>query len=69
MTVLVAKPYINNNNELKEFTNVKEAVKYLNSFLPNDYPIMDMTDFAMIGKLFNKDGSDLIPKGSIERFK
>jgi hypothetical protein len=62
MTVLVAKPYINNNKDLKEFTNKKDAIAYLNSYLPDDYPTMAFEDYALIGKLFAKDGTDIMPK-------
>jgi hypothetical protein len=62
MTTFVVKPYINNNNESKEFDNVKAALQYLNSFLPDDYPVLAFEDAILIGKLFAKDGTDIMPK-------
>ena len=62
MILLVAKPYINNLKEAKEFTNKKEAVAYLNSFLPDDYPTMGFQDYALIGKIYAKDGTDIVEK-------
>jgi len=56
-TVLIAKPYINNNKEIKEFTDKKKAVLYLNSFLLDTMPTMTAEDYFLIGKLYAKDGS------------
>ena len=56
-TVLIAKPYINNNKDIKEFTNIKKAVQYLNSYLLDTMPTMTAEDYYLIGKLYAKDGT------------
>lgn len=54
--IFVAKPLLNNNKGLQEFATIQEAVDYLNSFLPDDYPIMQAEDYFLIGKLYEKNG-------------
>jgi hypothetical protein len=56
-TVLIAKPYINNNKDIKEFTDKKKAVLYLNSYLLDTMPTMTAEDYFLIGKLYAKDGT------------
>ena len=46
-----AKPSMYNNKGMKDFVNEADAVKYLNSFLTDEMPIMDARDFYLIGKL------------------
>jgi hypothetical protein len=60
--IYIAKPYINNLNESKEFGTTKEALAYLNSFLPDDYPKLYLEDAILIGKLYDKGGTDIMPK-------
>lgn len=62
MTTFVAKPYINNMHQAQEFDTAKAALNYLNSLLPDDYPKLYLEDAIMIGKLFAKDGTDIMPK-------
>ena len=61
MTRYIAKPYINNMNESKEFDTTKDALRYLNSLLPDDYPKLYLEDAILIGKLLAVDGSDIMP--------
>lgn len=61
MTIFIAKPYINNNFERKEFDTAKAALNYLNSLLPDDFPTLGLEDAVLIGKLYRKDGLDVLP--------
>ena len=54
MSTYIAKPYLNNNKDLKEFPSSKSAVEYLNSYLTDDMPIMVKEDYMLIGKLIKK---------------
>ena len=54
MSTYIAKPYLNNNKDLKEFSSSKAAVEYLNSYLTDDMPIMVKEDYILIGKLIKK---------------
>ena len=54
MSTYIAKPYLNNNKDLKEFSSSKAAVEYLNSYLTDDMPIMVKEDYMLIGKLIKK---------------
>jgi len=69
MTVFLAKPYINNNKDLTEFTDIKKAVLFLNSYLTDEMPVLAADDYFLIGKLFAKDGSTdwVTPKGKVGR--
>lgn len=58
--IFVAKPLLNNNKGIQEFPTLQDAVKYLNSFLPDDYPIMQGEDYFLIGKLYEKNGEWLV---------
>lgn len=49
MTIYVAKPNLNNNNNMKEFPTKKHAIKYLEEFTG-----YEMDDWELIGKLFPK---------------
>ena len=64
--MFIAKPNLNNTINLKEFATAKEAVAYLNSFLPTGrdrddeeacLPVLQDEDYFLIGKLYRKDGS------------
>ena len=59
--MFIAKPHLNNNNNIKEFATAKEAVQYLDSFLPtnrmDEMPRFQDEDYFLIGKLYRKDGS------------
>ena len=62
MTIYVVQPQLNNKSHSKEFNTTKEALIYLNSFLPDDYPKLYLEDAILIGKLYAKDGTDIMPK-------
>lgn len=49
-------------HQAQEFDTAKAALNYLNSLLPDDYPKLYLEDAIMIGKLFAKDGTDIMPK-------
>jgi len=69
MTIFITKPYINNNKAISEFTDIKKAVAYLNSFLTDEMPVLAADDYYLIGKLYAKDGSVdwITPKGKVGR--
>jgi hypothetical protein len=52
--MFTAKPHMNNNKNMKDFDNIKDAVKYLNGFLDDDMPLMMAEDYLLIGKIFRK---------------
>lgn len=60
--IYIAKPNLNNLKDSKEFDNKKDAVAYLNDRLPDDYPVLAFQDYALIGKIFAKDGTDIVEK-------
>lgn len=49
--MFTAKPSMRNNKGMKDFVKESDAVKYLNSFLTDDMPVMDAQDYYLIGKL------------------
>ena len=59
--MFIAKPNLNNTNHIKEFATAKEAVQYLDSFLPTsrdeEMPRFQEEDYFLIGKLYRKDGN------------
>ena len=57
MTNYIAKPNILNSLHKKEFSEIRTAVKYLNSFLTDDMPVLYAEDAYLIGKLYAADGS------------
>lgn len=64
--VYVAKPYVNNNKGLMEFSTVDAAVKYLSSFLPHDWPNLKADDWHLVGKLSEKSGDTSWLKGKLK---
>lgn len=54
--IFIAKPNMNNDRDAKEFNTPREAVDYLNSRLPDDYPCLYVEDAYLIGKLYEKSG-------------
>ncbi len=54
--IFIAQPNMNNKKDTKEFSNPKDAVAYLNSLLPDDYPCLYVEDAYLIGKLYEKSG-------------
>lgn len=59
--VFIARPYINNMIGAREFDTAKAALNYLNSLLPDDFPFLGLEDAVLIGKLYRKDGTDVLP--------
>lgn len=54
--IFIAKPQLNNDRYSREFDNPRDAVDYLNSLLPDDYPCLYVEDAYLIGKLYEKSG-------------
>jgi len=69
MTIFITKPYINNNKDLTEFTDLKKAVLFLNSYLTDEMPTMAADDYFLVGKLYAKDGNTdwIAKKGKVGR--
>lgn len=62
MTTYVAKPYLNRNKDMKEFSDIREAVSYLEritgiqmSFEINKKTKEKTYDWELIGKLTRKE--------------
>jgi hypothetical protein len=58
--VYVAKPYMQNNKDMREFDTKKQAATYL--LLITGYT-MSVQDWEMVGKIFEKETED----GKVEK--
>ena len=54
--IFVGKPNVNNMLHAKEFDTPKKAVDYINSLLPDSYPVIPLEDAYLIGKVYEKSG-------------
>ena len=59
--MIVAKPYQANNLGLKKFTNIMDAVRYLNNepYISYDMPTIPLKDLVLLGKIYMEDGSEM----------
>lgn len=55
--VFVGKPNVNNMLHAQEFDTPKKAVDYINSLLPDSYPVIPLEDAYLIGKVYEKSGN------------